>query len=86
MPASASGGSSGAETALRGRDAERAHLAGLDQRIGRRQIGEQHLDVPRDNVVERRQRSAIGHMGHLDSELGIEQLAEVVERPDPAEP
>ncbi len=68
-PTSASGGNVGRRgRALCGGHAERAHLAGLDQRIAPAPVAEHELDVACDHVVERRQRAAVGHVRHLDAE------------------
>ncbi len=71
--------------ALFGRHRERAQFSGLDQRQRRTEIAEHQLDVAAHQIVERRRRAAIGHMGHLDAgHAGEQRRGQMMERADAA--
>ena len=52
--------------ALRRRDAQRLHLAGLDVRHHRVRRRPDHRDLSAQQIVERRRRAAIGHVDDVD--------------------
>ena len=61
--------------ALLGRDAERARAAVLDARDGERHHVEHHEDVAGDQILLRRSRALVGHVGDVDSGRELEQFA-----------
>jgi len=60
---------------VRRRDADRAQLAGGDQRPRHRNVGEHQRDMAAGGIIERRGNAAIWHVGHGDAEPLLQQLA-----------
>ena len=76
VPCSVMVGTSGStDDALLGRDAERAHAAGLDRPERERHHVEHHVDVAGGEVLRRRRRALVGHVRDVDAGLQLEQLA-----------
>ena len=61
--------------ALRRADRDRPQLSGLDLRQQDRQVEEHHLHLLAEQIVHRRRRAAIGHVGDVDLGGELEQFA-----------